>query len=72
MDAVVLLEIVLSRTACLAAGEGAFMVPFAGVDAGMASEMAAGAEGAIAYGADVFFLLVCGRGTVVVGVVLGR
>jgi len=36
------------------------MVPFAGVDAGMASEVAAGAEGAIAYGADMFFLLICG------------
>ena len=36
------------------------MVPFAGVDAGMASEMTACAEGAIAHGADVFFLLVLG------------
>lgn len=48
MDAVMLLEVILARAARLAAGEGALVVALAGVNAGVAGEVAAGCECAVA------------------------
>ena len=49
-----MLEVVLARAASLAAGERAFVVALAGVDAYVTSEMAAGGEGAFACRTYVF------------------
>lgn len=51
---VLLLEVVLPRAARLAAGEGALVVPLAGVHARMAREVARRRERALARRADVF------------------
>lgn len=51
-----LLEVVLSRAAGFAAGEGALVVAFSGVYAEMASEVTAGCETAFAGAADMLFL----------------
>ena len=53
-----LLQVVLTRTASLAARERAFVVAFASVDPCMASEVATGSEGAFTSRTDVFLLAV--------------
>jgi hypothetical protein len=56
MDAVMLLEVILSRAACLTTWEGALVIALSGVDALMTGEMSRGGKGPGASGADVLLL----------------
>ena len=69
---ILLLEVVLPAAASIAAREGTFVVAFAGVDANMASEMAAGGEGFVASGTDMVAFFLDPRRLGELGRVLGR